>query len=286
MKLISFATSRQATFGLIDGNSIFDLGARLSHSCVDLKDLLRTGGTGRLPALLAGASADFKLDQVRLLPVLPNPGRIFCVGLNYYAHRAEGNRPETAVPSIFLRFPQSQTGHDQPLICPAESEQFDYEGELAVVIGKPGRRVPERDALGLVAGMSCYNDASVRDWQLATSQWTPGKNFPATGAFGPWLVTADELAPDSNLTLVTRLNGAEMQRTTTDLMTFPIPRLISFISTFTPLEPGDVIVTGTPGGVGLRRTPQVFMKHGDQVEVEITGIGVLRNRVIKEQPSD
>ena len=183
---------------------------------------------------------------------------------------------------IFLRLPQSQVGHGEPMVCPAESEQFDFEAELAVVIGKAGRRIAERDALSHIAGISCYNDGSVRDWQLATNQWTPGKNFPATGAFGPWLVTADELPPDRVLSLVCRLNGQEMQRTTTDLMMFPIPKLISFVSTWTTLEPGDVIVTGTPGGVGLRRNPPVWMKHGDTVEIELEGVGVLRNPVRHE----
>lgn len=285
MKLMSFVTPQRATFGLVDGDRVFDLGPRMSHCCMDLKSVLRAGWIDRLPSLVAGAPADFHLDEVSFLPVLPNPSRIFCAGLNYYAHRAEGNRPDTPVPPIFMRLPESQTGHGRALVCPAESDQFDFEGELAVVIGKAGRRIPEADALGYVAGMSCYNDASVRDWQLATMQWTPGKNFPATGAFGPWLVTSDELSPASDVALVTRLNGVEMQRTSTSLMTFPIARLISFISTFTTLEPGDVIVTGTPGGVGLRRNPPVYMRHGDEVEVEIEGIGVLRNSVVKERPS-
>ncbi|MCL2657112.1 MAG: fumarylacetoacetate hydrolase family protein [Betaproteobacteria bacterium] len=283
MKLISFVTPQRATFGLVEGDRVYDLGPRLCHSIIDLKGVLRAGLLNRLPELVAGVPADFRLDEISFLPVVPNPSRIFCVGLNYYAHRAEGNRPETEAPTIFLRLPESQTGHGRPMVCPAESDKFDYEGELAIVIGKSGRRIPESDALNFIAGMSCYNEGSARDWQLATSQWTPGKNFPATGAFGPWLVTTDELPPDSDLSLVTRLNGVEMQRTTTSLMTFGIPKLISFISTFATLEPGDVIVTGTAGGVGLRRDPQVFMKHGDEVEVEIDGIGVLRNSVVKEK---
>ncbi|WP_322061827.1 fumarylacetoacetate hydrolase family protein [Paraburkholderia sp. J63] len=283
MKLMSFVTPQRATFGIVDGDRIFDLGPRLVHTCTDLKSVLCAGWVDRLPALISGAPADFRVDEVSFLPVLPNPSRIFCAGLNYYAHRAEGNRPETTEPPIFIRLAQSQTGHGRPLVCPVESDQLDFEGELAVVIGKAGRRIAEEDALGYVAGMSCYNDGSVRDWQLATTQWTAGKNFPATGAFGPWLVTADELSPARDLTLVTRLNGEEVQRTSTELMTFPMARLISFISTFTTLVPGDVIVTGTPGGVGLRRTPPLYMKHGDEVEVEIEGLGVLRNSVVKER---
>jgi 2-keto-4-pentenoate hydratase/2-oxohepta-3-ene-1,7-dioic acid hydratase in catechol pathway len=168
------------------------------------------------------------------------------------------------------------------LVCPRESDQFDYEAEVAVIIGKAGRRIDKANALSHVAGISAYNEGSVRDWQLLMGQWTPGKNFPATGAFGPWMVTSDELPPDRVLGLVCRLNGQEMQRTTTDLMMFSISELIAFASTFTTLEPGDVLVTGTPGGVGLRRNPQVWMKHGDIVEVELEGVGVLRNPVVKE----
>jgi len=203
--------------------------------------------------------------------------------LNYVAHRAEGgHKTESPAPVIFLRVPESQVGHGQPMLCPRESSQFDYEAELAVVIGKAGRRIAEADAMGHIAGISCYNDGSVRDWQLQTAQWSPGKNFPATGAFGPWLVTPDELDPARSLRLSCRLNGQTMQDTTTDLMMFPIAQLISFISTWTTLEVGDVIVTGTPGGVGLRRDPQVWMKHGDVVEIELEGVGVLRNPIVKE----
>jgi 2-keto-4-pentenoate hydratase/2-oxohepta-3-ene-1,7-dioic acid hydratase in catechol pathway len=183
---------------------------------------------------------------------------------------------------IFLRVPESQVGHGRPIVCPRESDQLDFEAELAVVIGKAGRRIAAADALSHVAGISCYNDGSVRDWQLATGQWSPGKNFPATGAFGPWMVTADELDPGTALRLRCRLNGEVMQDTTTDLMIFPIPTLIAFVSTWTTLEVGDVIVTGTPGGVGLRRDPPVWMKHGDVVEIELDGVGVLRNPVVKE----
>jgi 2-keto-4-pentenoate hydratase/2-oxohepta-3-ene-1,7-dioic acid hydratase in catechol pathway len=180
---------------------------------------------------------------------------------------------------FFLRFADSQVGHDQPIERPPESERLDFEGEIAVVIGKPGRRIAEADVWQHIAGYACYNDASVRDWQLHTSQWCPGKNFYRTGAFGPWLVTADEIPADTTLTLVTRLNGAEVQRATTDMLLHPIPRLIAYASTVAPLRAGDVIVTGTPGGVGAKRKPPLWMKHGDVVEVEVDRIGVLRNVV-------
>src|SRR5690606_14697947 len=172
--------------------------------------------------------------------------------------------------------------HGQPLLCPRESDSFDFEGEVALVIGKAGDRISEADALSHVAGLSCYNDGSVRDFQSATTQWTAGKNFRRTGAFGPWMVTTDELPADQAVDIVTRLNGEEVQRSNTDLLIFSYQRLISFVSAITPLSPGDVIVTGTPGGVGFKRTPPLFMKHGDVVEVEVGGIGVLRNTVIKE----
>jgi 2-keto-4-pentenoate hydratase/2-oxohepta-3-ene-1,7-dioic acid hydratase in catechol pathway len=180
---------------------------------------------------------------------------------------------------VFLRVAESQAGHAQAMLCPRESSKFDYEGEIAIVIGKAGRRIAESNAWEHVAGYSCYNEGSVRDWQRHTSQFTAGKNFAATGAFGPWLVTSDEIRPGEELTLATRLNGQEMQHATTAMMIFPLPRLIAYCSTFAPLAPGDVIVTGTPGGVGSRRTPPVWMKPGDVVEVEVSRVGVLRNTI-------
>lgn len=283
MKLMSYVTPQRASFGVVRGEHLVDMGLRLGPFCPDLRSALAQGLLPRIAALADNAPADFRLDEVVALPVIPNPSRILCAGLNYVAHRAEGqHHTEAAAPTFFLRLPESQVGHGRPLVCPRESEQFDFEAELAVIIGKGGRRIAEGNALDHVAGISAYNDGSVRDWQLLMGQWTPGKNFPATGAFGPWMVTRDELAPDRVLSLVCRLNGREMQRTTTDLMIFSIPQLIAFVSTFTTLEPGDVLVTGTPGGVGLRRSPQVWMKHGDIVEIELEGVGVLRNPVVKE----
>lgn len=281
MKLMSYATPQGPSFGCVDGHRIVDLPARTG--LVDLRSALQQEALPRIAAVAKGALADYHTSEVTFLPVVPNPARIVCVGLNYVAHRLEGNhKPEAAAPVLFLRLPESQVGHGQPMRCPRESRQFDFEAEVAVVIGRRGRRIAEADALGHVAGISCYNDGSVRDWQLAASQWTAGKNFPATGAFGPWMVTADELPPSRPLALTCRLNGQQMQHTTTDLMMFPIPTLIAHISTFTTLEPGDVIVTGTPGGVGLRRNPPVWMKGGDTVEVELEGVGILRNTVTEE----
>jgi 2-keto-4-pentenoate hydratase/2-oxohepta-3-ene-1,7-dioic acid hydratase in catechol pathway len=224
------------------------------------------------------------LDQVELLPPIPNPDKIICVGLNYMDHVKETGRDLTEKPALFLRVANSQVAHGQAIVRPHESVRLDYECEIAVIIsnnaGKNGRRIPEADAWEHIAGYSCYNDGSVRDWQNFTTQWTAGKNYWRTGGFGPWMVDADEIQPGQKLSLCTRLNGVEMQRSDTTLMIHSIPRLIHFISTVMPLEPGDVIVTGTPGGVGNKRNPQVFMKPGDVVEVEVDAVGILRNTIV------
>jgi 2-keto-4-pentenoate hydratase/2-oxohepta-3-ene-1,7-dioic acid hydratase in catechol pathway len=182
-------------------------------------------------------------------------------------------------PTIFVRFPESQVAHNQPLLKPAESDKLDYEAELAVIIGKRGYKVSEDDAFSIIAGYSCYNDGSVRDWQTHTGQFTPGKNFVATGGFGPWMVTADEIPDPQALAIESRLNGQVMQKSNTELMTFNIRKIIKYVTTFTPLEPGDVIATGTPGGVGTKRNPPVYMKDGDIIEIEIAKVGLLRNPV-------
>jgi 2-keto-4-pentenoate hydratase/2-oxohepta-3-ene-1,7-dioic acid hydratase in catechol pathway len=230
----------------------------------------------------AGAKPDHALKDLVFAPVIPNPDKIVCVGLNYEEHRVETGRDKTEQPALFLRVAASQVGHGQPMLCPRESTMFDYEGEIAVIIGRGGRRIPQARAYEHVAGYACYNDGSVRDWQRHTVQWTAGKNFVHTGAFGPWMVTADEIPGGTLLTLTTRLNGAEVQRANTEQMIFKIPRLIEYISTFTTLAPGDVIVTGTPGGVGSRRTPPLWMKPGDTVEVEIDKVGKLVNPIAVE----
>jgi len=268
-----------ACYGSVVGDGIVDLSRRIGARYRDLRALLAEGALAQARDACAGQASDFKLAEVRLLPVIPNPGKIFCIGLNYDDHRKEGKHEKTEVPAVFVRFADSQVGHDQPILRPRESTKLDFEGEIALIIGKSGRRIDEKDAWAYVAGYSCYNDGSVRDWQHATTQWTAGKNFAATGAFGPWMVTADEIPPGSVLTLVTRLNGVEMQRSTTAFLIHSIPRLIAHLSTWIPLAPGDVIVSGTPGGVGARRDPQVWMKPGDVVEIEVDRVGVLRNTI-------
>lgn len=219
------------------------------------------------------------IDAARWLPVIPEPTKIICIGLNYENHRRETGRAAVSHPTIFTRFADSQTGHLRQMVLPPESDQLDFEGELAVVIGKGGRRIPEQRALDHVAGYACYNEGSIRDWQAHTIQFTPGKNWPETGSFGPWLVTPDEIGPLGPQRIQTRLNGTVMQDATLSEMIFSVPRLIAYISTFTLLSPGDVIVSGTPGGVGVKRDPPVFMREGDRVEVQIDGVGTLVNTI-------
>ncbi|HSV13773.1 MAG TPA: fumarylacetoacetate hydrolase family protein, partial [Tepidisphaeraceae bacterium] len=256
-----------------------DLGRRLGRDYADLKALIAGDGV-KIAATHLGAAPDYALSDITWLPVIPNPGKIVCVGLNYQEHIAETGRDNTEQPSLFLRVAESQVGHRQAIVRPRESTHLDFEAEIAIVIGLPGRRIAQADAWRYVAGYSCYNDGSVRDWQRHTTQWTAGKNFSRTGGFGPWLVTADEIPPGTVLTLSSRLNGKEMQRATTDQMIFKIPKLIEYISAFTSLLPGDVIVTGTPGGVGARRTPPVWMKPGDTIEIEVDKVGVLQNSIV------
>ncbi|MFM1814028.1 MAG: hypothetical protein RLZ98_723 [Pseudomonadota bacterium] len=281
MKLLSFRVGDKASYGVVNSDGIVDLGKRLGGKYPDLKALIAANAYDEARAAM-GEAADHEIGAVTLLPVIPNPDKIACVGLNYEEHRQETKREKTEDPAIFLRVPSSQVGHEQPILLPLESTRLDYEGEIAVIIGKAGRRITEKSAWDHIAGFSCYNDGSVRDWQWATTQWTAGKNFPATGGFGPWMVTSDEIPAGSILSLTTRLNGQVMQNATTDMLVHSIPLLIKHISAFMELVPGDVIVTGTPGGVGARREPPVFMKAGDVCEIESDKIGILRNTIATE----
>jgi 2-keto-4-pentenoate hydratase/2-oxohepta-3-ene-1,7-dioic acid hydratase in catechol pathway len=279
MKVVTFERNGARSYGLLEADRIVDVGSRLAARYGDLRSVLAADALRELQNARKGDAPIFRLDDAKLLPVIPNPEKIFCVGLNYVSHRTETKRPETKYPSIFTRFADTQVGHEAPVLRPSFSTAFDYEGELAVVIGRGGRHIPEATVAAHIAGYSCYNDVSVRDWQRHTAQWTPGKNFPGTGAFGPALVTADEFSDLGALTLTTRLNGKVMQQAPISDLIFPVPVIVSYLSRFTPLYPGDVIATGTPGGVGDRREPPVYMKDGDVVEVEIDRIGILRNVV-------
>ncbi len=282
MKLLSFEVDGSRKYGAWVDGGIVDLSRRLGGKFPDLLSVLRAGALPELAVALKAAKPDVAAANVKFLPVIPNPPKIICIGINYVDHRTETGRDPTARPTVFARFANSQVGHLGVIPHPAESQKLDYEGEIAVIIGKPGRRIPKDKVWGHIAAYAPYNDGSVRDWQGHTQQWTPGKNFPRTGGFGPWMSTADEFSDDPELHLCTRLNGVEVQRATSRQMIFSIADLIEYCSTFTELEAGDVIVTGTPGGVGARRNPPLFMKPGDVVEVEIAEIGVLRNLIEKE----
>ena len=290
MKLVSFLSRGVASYGILEGTQIRDIGHALRGQWPDLKTMLgqdyRLGQSYRKIASETRASAPvLDLSEVELLAPIPNPTKIFCIGHNYEEHRVETSRPKTTFPAV-LRFADTLVAHGQSGWVPASSVEVDYEGELTVIIGcdggRGGRHIPRAEALQHVAGYSCFNDISVRDWQRHTSQFTPGKNFPRTGGFGPWIVTSDEICNPQELELTTRLNGETVQHATTAQMIFPVSEIIEYISSFTPLSAGDVIASGTPGGVSVKRNPQLFMKAGDVVEIEIASIGTLRNTMVAE----
>ena len=266
---------------MVDAADFLDVGEVLRASLPSLRAAIAASAWPEIEAA-RHAAPRLPLEAVQWLPVIPDPDKILCVGLNYETHRRETGRAEVGHPTIFLRLNSSQLGHREDIVRPHVSDTLDYEGELAVIIGKAGRYIGEADAMAHVAGYSCYNDGTVREYQRHTHQFTPGKNFPATGAFGPWMVTADEIADVEALKLVTRLDGAVVQEAGLDQLIFSIPRIIAYCSAFTRLEPGDVIATGTPGGVGFKREPPLFMRPGSTVEVEISGIGTLVNGIADE----
>lgn len=280
MKFVSFSHNGTPSWGCVRKQDLYDLGARLGGQFPDLKSYISAG----MPRddLADLGSADFALADVELEPVIPNPDKIVLAAINYWEDNTDPDKVPD-YPVLFLRLPSSQVGHGAPLIQPRSSQKLDFEGELAVIISEGGRHISPEHAMGHVAGYSIYNDASVRDWQKHSHQFTPGKNFVGTGAFGPWMVQpADLPSPEKGLALTTRVNGVEKQRTDTSRMIFDIPYLISYISTFAPLQAGDVIVTGTCTGFGITRDPKEFLAPGDVVDVEIEGIGVLSNAVEAE----
>jgi 2-keto-4-pentenoate hydratase/2-oxohepta-3-ene-1,7-dioic acid hydratase in catechol pathway len=281
MKLATFKMGGAPTWGLVDGEVVNDVGAVLGSRYPTLKSVIAADAFAEV-ATAAAEARSYPLAGITWLPVITDPDKILCIGLNYETHRKETGRSEVENPTVFTRFANSQTGHLSPIIRPRVSHDLDFEGELAVIIGKAGRYITRGDAWGHVAGYACYNDGSVRDFQRHTHQFTPGKNFPGTGAFGPWMMTADEFAFRGSQRLQTRVNGQVVQEATFDQMIFDVPRMIEYCSTFTRLEPGDVIATGTPGGVGAKRTPPLWLKPGDTVEVEIDDLGILRNGVADE----
>ena len=282
MKLISFESSGQPSYGVVRGDGVFDLGRDLGARWPSLRHVLAADGVEELRRMAQDRSPDHALDDVTYLPPIPEPTKIICVGMNYEPHRIEMGRDKAPYPTLFSRFTDCLVAHGQPIVRPPVSEKLDYEGEFALVIGRGGRYIAEADAFDHIAGYACFLDGSLRDYQVHTGQVIAGKNFPNTGGFGPWFVTADEVGDPTKLGLTTRLNGEVMQEGRIDQLIYPIPELIAYISQWTELAPGDVISTGTPSGVGLARTPPVFMKAGDTIEVEIERIGTLRHPIIDE----
>lgn len=280
MKFASYRLDGTESFGLVADQGVIDAPTHLGDVVRDLRGAIADGALSRIAADLVKRPATLPFDAVDWLPVIPRPDKIVCAGVNYRSHASETGRALPIQPSMFARFQDTLIGHDAAILRPHVSHHLDFEGELAVIIGKPGRNIPAEQALDFVAGYTCFNDGSLRDYQKFSV--TAGKNFPSTGALGPWMVTADEITDPAALTLVTRVNGTEMQRTGTAEMIHSVPSIIAFVSRFTPLEPGDVIATGTPEGVGHKRDPQVWLNAGDVVEVEISGIGLLRNSVRAE----
>lgn len=281
MKLASFRDGTADTWGLVEGGVAHLATPELQARYPDLRSLLAAGAWQDAAAgLRAGPPRD--LATLRFLPVIPDPQRIICVGINYLEHIREMGRERPDYPTLFTRFPDSLVGHGEPVVRPRVSTQFDYEGELAIVIGRPARYVTAADALGCVAGYTCLLDGSVRDWQRHTTQFIPGKNFPATGGCGPWLVTTDEIPDPARLALQTRVNGEVLQQAPISDLCFDVRRIIEYCSGFCLLNPGDIIATGTPSGVGFARKPPRWLQPGDVVEVDISGIGILRHTVISE----
>ncbi len=284
MKFISFQKDGHASFGALVENGVVDLGAKHSDLS-DLRAAIRAERLGELAAEAAASNADFSLDTIGFLPTIPNPEKVICIGVNYANRNAEYKDGSTApkYPSVFMRTRESLVGHGQDILDPPESDQLDYEGEIVIVIGKEGRRIAEKDAHKYVAGLTIMNEGSLRDFlRHAKFNVTQGKNFAKSGSLGPCLVTPDELDPMGELRVITRVNSEERQNDVTSNLMFPFRYLISYLSTFYHLKPGDIIATGTPNGAGARFDPPKYLKAGDIVEVEVPGIGVLHNKVVTE----
>lgn len=281
MSFVSFELAGKTTFGIWENEQTYlQVPSDYQAQYADLKSVIAADKLAELEAVTRQSAIKVDAHAARLLPVIPNPSKILCVGLNYKSHVAETKRSDSEYPSIFTRFADSLSAHNAPLPRPATTTRFDFEGELAIIIGKGGRNIKQADAFDHIAGYACFNDGTARDWQRHTHQWIPGKNFPLTGPLGPFMATKQEIPDVNRLTLESRLNGEVMQHASLSDLIFTLPVIIEYISGFTPLSAGDVIATGTPGGVGDRREPPVYMKAGDVIEIEITGLGALRNRVV------
>lgn len=281
MKLVSYRRAGKAAFGAIKEEGIVDLASRLP-AMSDLASLLADDAALEEARRLVAAAADFPLADVELESVIPRPNKIICVGINYVAHAAEAGRTVGKYPVIFHRYAETLLPHGAPLIRPTVSDNFDFEAELAVVIGRGGSHIAPEDAMSHVAGYTCFNDASIRDWQFHTHQYGMGKNFRGTGALGPWLVTADEIPDYRELSVHGLLNGEQMQIGKLSELAFDIPALIAYVSQALDWQPGDILATGTPSGIGFKRQPPVFLKPGDTFDVVIPGVGTLSNPVANE----
>ena len=284
-RFVTFSIGDRRSYGLVSGNGLIDLSKRHGSTFPTLREVIEAGALARLADDAAGLAADVSLDEIRYEIPVPAPEKIICVGVNFPDRNEEYKDGQAAPsnPSLFIRFPRSFTGHGQPLIRPPESAQLDYEGEIVIVIGKGGRRIPEASALDHIAALSLCNEGTIRDWvRHAKFNVTQGKNFDRTGSIGPWLVPFTDEAQLADITLETRVNGEVRQQDRTSRMIFSFRKIINYVSTFTTLVPGDVIVTGTPTGAGARFDPPIWLKPGDIVEVEAEGIGTLINPIADE----
>ncbi|MBT3534101.1 MAG: fumarylacetoacetate hydrolase family protein [Rhodospirillaceae bacterium] len=279
MKLLSFSTAAGDSYGIVQGDGVIDLGRRLGSKYPDLRSLLEGNGQAEAAAL-AGEAPDHSLDAITYLQVIPNARRIICIGLNYREHAEEMGLDFPENPSLFSKWPDALVGHEQDVVRPKASTHYDFEGELAFIISKPGRHISTAAAMDHVAGYCPFLDGSVRDFQGQSV--IAGKNFQHSGSCGPWMTTADEIADPMNLQLTTRLNGDVVQNESTEQLFYTVPDIIAYVSQFTPLHPGDVIATGTPSGVGAGRKPPLWMQPGDRIEIEISGLGCLANNVVAE----
>jgi 2-keto-4-pentenoate hydratase/2-oxohepta-3-ene-1,7-dioic acid hydratase in catechol pathway len=279
--LISYRRGLRAHFGIVTDGGVVELTDKVPGAA-DLATLLADPHLLARARQLATGKADYPIDSVTLEPVIPKPGKVVCVGINYVEHAHEAGRKIGQYPVIFQRYSETLIAHGAPLLRPKASTQFDFEAELAVVIGKGGAHIDPANAMEHVAGYTCFNDASVRDWQFHTHQYGMGKNFAGTGALGPWLVTSDEIADYRDLTVTGRLNGEQLQSGKLSELAFDIPALIAYISQALPWNPGDILATGTPSGIGFKRTPPIFLEAGGVFEVTIAGIGTLSNPVVDE----
>ena len=281
MKLVSFTRAGRPAYGVAIDDRIVDCSVALGSNYPTLRSALAAGALGEIVGEASADGPSVAAADVVFLPPIPDPEKIICIGLNYRDHAVETNQTVLENPEVFMRMRNTLVGHGNPLVIPKVSSQLDYEGELAIVIGKSGRYIRKEDALEHVLGYACFNDGSVRDFQFAHCI-SVGKNFPGTGGFGPWIATRDEMPTPEDHTLSTRVNGVELQRSRLNMLIRDVATTVAYVSVFTRLEVGDLIPTGTPKGVGFARKPQLFLKPGDTVEVEVSGLGTLRHPVVAE----